>query len=72
MLRLKLVKGIDLIGEDDNNDDKTIESSLLYGTQVLSSHPFLFMSRLVLRKKMTFVSMTFSIQRQKVFQNRTS
>jgi hypothetical protein len=37
MLRLKLVKGIDLVGEDDNNDDEPNESSLLHGTQVLKS-----------------------------------
>ena len=36
MLRLKLVKGIDLVGEDENNDEPN-ESSLLHGTQVLKS-----------------------------------
>ena len=34
MLRLKLVKGIDLVGEDDNDDAPT-NSSLLHGTSVL-------------------------------------
>ena len=37
MLRLKLVKGIDLVGEEDNDDKQNNESSLLHaGTQVLS------------------------------------
>ena len=36
MLRLKLVKGIDLVGEEEDNDDKqNNESTLLHGTQVL-------------------------------------
>jgi hypothetical protein len=34
MLRLKLVKGIDLVGEGDNDDAPT-DSSLLHGTNVL-------------------------------------
>jgi hypothetical protein len=34
MLRLKLVKGIDLVDEDDNDDAPT-DSSLLHGTNVL-------------------------------------
>ena len=33
MLRLKLVKGVDLVGEDNNNDPQ--EASLLHGTHVL-------------------------------------
>jgi hypothetical protein len=33
MLRLKLVKGIDLVGEDNNHDAPT-NSSLLHGTNV--------------------------------------
>jgi hypothetical protein len=36
MLRLKLVKGIDLVGEEDN-DEPNNESSLLHGTQVLKT-----------------------------------
>ena len=34
MLRLKLVKGIDLVGEEDN-DDAPPDSSLPHGTNVL-------------------------------------
>ncbi|KAI2493142.1 Transposase IS4 [Fragilaria crotonensis] len=36
MLRLKLVKGIDLVGEDDNNDDEPNESSLLHDSYFAS------------------------------------
>jgi len=36
MLRLKLVKGIDLVGEEGNNEPNN-ESSLLHGTQVLKT-----------------------------------
>jgi hypothetical protein len=36
MLSLNLVKGIDLVGEDENNDEPN-KSSLLHGTQVLES-----------------------------------
>ncbi len=36
MLRLKLAKGIDLVGEDENNDEPN-KSSLIHGTQVLKS-----------------------------------
>jgi hypothetical protein len=36
MLRLKLVKGIDLVGEDDNDDAPT-NSSLLHGTNVFKN-----------------------------------
>ena len=37
ILRLKLVKGIDLVGEEDNDDKQNNESSLLHGTQVLKT-----------------------------------
>ena len=38
ILRLKLVKGIDLVCEEDNDDDEqNNESSLLHGTQVLKT-----------------------------------
>ena len=37
MLRLKLVKGIDLVGDEDNGDEQNNESSLLHGTQVLKT-----------------------------------
>ena len=36
MLRLKLVKGVDLVGEEDS-DEPNNESSLLHGTQVLKT-----------------------------------
>jgi hypothetical protein len=48
MLRLKLVKGVDLVGEEDS-DEPNNESSLLHGTQVLKTvvSPWFGLNRIV-------------------------
>ena len=49
MLRLKSVKGVDLVGEGDDNNDDPYEASLLHGTPLLkmSSHPGLVSNQMV-------------------------